>query len=86
MRPNRPPDPDRTSLPHPTDEAERAPRRYVSFVLRCRTTPAGDVRAQLSEVHSGVTRTVADLDDLPDLIRRWIEGRQSGISQDEEEA
>jgi hypothetical protein len=60
------------SSPEPRDEGEFAPPHYVSFVLRCRTTADGQVRASVSEVRSGLTRSVADLDELPDLVRRWM--------------
>jgi hypothetical protein len=60
--------------PEPHDETERTLPRYVSFVLRCRTTADGQVWARLSEVRSGLTRSVNDLDELPDLVRRWMAG------------
>lgn len=37
-------------------------------------TADGQVRARLSEVRSGVTRSVTDLDELLNLVRRWMAG------------
>lgn len=61
-----------TSPTEPPDEGEFPPPHYASFVLRCRITAEGRVRASVSEVRSGLTRSVADLDELPNLVRRWM--------------
>ncbi len=64
-----------TSEPH--DEADSAPPHYISFVLRCRVAADGSVMARLSEVRSGLSSTVTDLDDLPDLVRRSIADQEA---------
>jgi len=56
----------------PHDEVDSASPHYISFVLRCRVSADGSVLARLSEVRSGLSSAVTDLDDLPDLVRRTI--------------
>ena len=63
---------DAQGTPLPTGEAESAPPPYVSFILRCRPTADGGVLARVSDVRSGLSWTLTDLDELPDLVRRWM--------------
>lgn len=53
------------------DEESDAPH-YASFILRCWTGKGGKVRVRLIDVHSGVSRPVTDLADLPGLVRRLV--------------
>ena len=45
---------------------------HASYILRCWTGDLGQIRARLIDVHSGTTWPVADLVDLPALVRRLM--------------
>lgn len=45
---------------------------YASFILRCWANKGQPVRVRLVDVNSGVSHPVADLNTLPDLLRRLI--------------
>jgi hypothetical protein len=45
---------------------------HASFILRCWSNPAGEVRARLIDVRTGVTHPLADLDEIPALTRRLL--------------
>jgi len=70
-RPSTPP----PSAPEPDAGPEDTLPQYFSLILRCRTTATGLVHVHLSDIHSGLTCSVSDLDKLPDLVRRWIANR-----------
>jgi hypothetical protein len=55
------------------DSREPEPPHYASFVLRCWTGDLGQIRARLIDVHSGVSRPVNDLAELPGLVRHLVE-------------
>lgn len=55
------------------DSREPEPPHYASFVLRCWTGDLGQIHARLIDVHSGVSRPVSDLAELPGLVRHLIE-------------
>jgi hypothetical protein len=54
------------------DNEDLEPPHYMSFILRCWTSDTGLIRCRLIDVHSGSSCPVADLSDLPDLVRRWV--------------
>jgi hypothetical protein len=72
MKPQSRPSPRAVTPSEPHDEVEVAASHYISFILRCRITADGSVLARLSEVRSGLSSAVTDLDELPDLVRRFI--------------
>jgi hypothetical protein len=42
---------------------------YASFILRCWTSPGGQIRVRLIDVQSSISRPVADLADLAEQVR-----------------
>ena len=62
-----------TATSHATSIGDSEPdlSHHASFVLRCWTSDE-QVRARLIDVHSGVTRPLADLAELPGLVRRLM--------------
>jgi hypothetical protein len=58
---DRPVEPEKSTSPH-----------HASYILRCWTGDVGQIRARLIDVHSGATWPVADLVDLPALVRRLM--------------
>ncbi len=59
---------------HILDEERHKPPTYASFVLRCWTGDAGQIRARLIDLNSGVSYAVADLARLPGLVRHLTTG------------
>jgi hypothetical protein len=59
-----------TVLRHPTEGEGTVGPRYASFILRCWTSDGGELRARLIDVRSGISRPLADLSELPGLIRQ----------------
>ena len=57
------------------------PFRYISFILRCWTDGQGQLRARLIEAESGVSYPVADLEDLPALVRQLM-ARAASLEED----
>lgn len=68
---------DTISAPPFNSEASESPY-YASFVLRCWTCETGQIRARLTDVHSGISYPVTDLADLPGLVRRMVTLALSG--------
>ena len=62
---------DTVPAPRFDSEASESPH-YASFVLRCWTCETGQIRARLTDVHSGISYPVTDLADLPCLVRRMV--------------
>ncbi len=62
----------------PFDSEARESPHYASFVLRCWTCEMGQIRARLTDVHSGISYPVTDLADLPGLVRRMVTQAPSG--------
>jgi len=62
----------------PFDSEESKSPHYASFILRCWTCETGQIRARLTDVHSGVSCPVTDLADLPRLVRRMVAQAPSG--------
>ena len=58
--------------PQPAEGGETVPPRYASFILRCWTSDAGQLRARMIDVRSGVSRPLADLAELPGLVRHLM--------------
>ena len=56
----------------PADAETPASPHHASYILRCWTGDVGQIRARLIDVHSGATWPVADLVDLPALVRRLM--------------
>jgi len=54
------------------DNQEAESPHYASFILRCWTSDLGQIRARLIDVHTGVSRPVTDLDELPGLVRHLV--------------
>jgi len=50
--------------------------RYAAFVLRCSIDEQGKVRGRVLDAGSGVSHPFADVDELPELIRRLV-GRET---------
>jgi hypothetical protein len=57
----------------PTHLEPSTPSHHASYILRCWTGDLGQIRARLIDVHSGVTWPVADLVDLPALVKRLMD-------------
>jgi hypothetical protein len=68
------PNPDTPPSTDIDDEDTGTLPTYVSFVLRCRATGDSGVLARLSEVRTGRSWAVIDLDELPAIVRRWVAG------------
>lgn len=51
---------------------EQALPRYVSFILRCQINTHRLVRVRLLDTRSGLSRSVDDLGELPNLIDGWL--------------
>ena len=49
---------------------QNEPPHLASFVLRCWKDSSSQVRARLVDIQSGISYPLADLDELPDLVRR----------------
>ena len=60
------------------DNEESTAPHYASFVLRCWTGDLGRIRARLIDVHSGVSRPVNDLADLPGMVRHLVDQAMPG--------
>lgn len=61
--------PDATQFQPEDEPTDLQGNYYASFILRCWTSPGGQIRARLIDVQSGVSRPVADLADLPEQVR-----------------
>jgi len=60
-------EPDRTRIPTTPNHLHHA-----SFVLRCWTDRAGDVRLRLIDARSGLSYPLAQLADLAELVQRLV--------------
>jgi len=67
---DRPVEPEKSTSPH-----------HASYILRCWTGDVGQIRARLIDVHSGATWPVADLVDLPALVRRLMDRDPEGAEE-----
>jgi len=67
---DRPVEPEKSTSPH-----------HASYILRCWTGDVGQIRARLIDVHSGATWPVADLVDLPALVRRLMDRDLEGAEE-----
>ncbi len=47
--------------------------RYAAFVLRCSIDKQAQIWGRLLDARSGISHPFADLDALPDLIRRLLD-------------
>jgi len=47
--------------------------RYAAFVLRCSIDEQARIRGRLLDAGSGISHPFADLDAVPDLIRRLLD-------------
>jgi len=54
------------------DRSESDPPQFTSLILRCWRGEMGQLRIRLVNVNSGVSHLVADLNELPDLVRRQV--------------
>lgn len=57
---------------HPFGNEQSDPPHHTSFIVRCWTGEGEKVHVRLTGVHSGVSRPMTGLADLPGLVRRWI--------------
>ena len=65
----------------PADAETPASPHHASYILRCWTGDVGQIRARLIDVHSGATWPVADLVDLPALVRRLMDRDPEGAEE-----
>jgi hypothetical protein len=65
----------------PHNQIEDAQPRHASFILRCQTSAGGRLRARLVDVRSGVSCSIGDLDELPDIVRGLLS--QASPAEDE---
>ena len=65
----------------PADAETPASPHHASYILRCWTGDVGQIRARLIDVHSGATWPVADLVDLPALVRRLMDRDLEGAEE-----
>ena len=56
-------------------EKHRGQPHYAAFVLRCSIDERAQIRGRLLDAGSGLSHPFADLDALPDLIRRLLDKR-----------
>ena len=56
-------------------EKHRGKPPYAAFVLRCSIDDRAQIRGRLLDAESGISHPFADLDALPDLIRRLLDKR-----------
>ena len=61
-----------TASHRPAAGGESVPPRYASFILRCWKNDAGQTSARLFDIRSGVSRPVANLAELPGLVRHLM--------------
>ncbi len=62
------------------DTGQSPPSHFTSFVLRCWVGDGGQMRARLTDVHSGLSYPVADPADLPGLVSHLVAQDQPGES------
>ena len=67
-----------TSSPPNPDHSEADSTNYATFILRCWVSEGHYARIRLTDVGSGVSHLVTDLDTLPGLLRRLIQAQRPG--------
>jgi len=66
---------DATSPPNP-DHGGADTTDYASFILRCWVSEGQTARVRITDVNSGVSHLITDLDTLPDFLRRLIQAQR----------
>ena len=57
---------------YPLKDEEPDTIHHASFILRCWTDEAREMRARLIDVRSGISYPLTDLAGLPALVRRLV--------------
>lgn len=71
---------DTSSPPNPENDGAGT-ADYASFILRYWVSEGQPPRVRLTDVNSRVSHPIADLDALPDLLRRLIQAQRPGKEQ-----